>query len=201
MDAPIMHADGARVLHDHHEEGFLHYLAREGRVALQWTIVLSLIATAAMMVTPFWFLAFIPAGILLASYVLLTITNEVERRSDEEAHEVLERSETAVVGDIEHDAAEDGKLHPRDARLVKRESKAGIAILAGIMVIALLFAAFKLPAQVVAIGAFVVFAYMLLIAAPFWLGWFNEDIEHESQRLDHEDQEASEPERAVPMPS
>jgi len=190
MDTPTMHVEHAHAAHGH-EEGFLHYVAREGRVFLQWTTVLSLFATVGMMVTPFWFLAIIPAGILLASYILLTLTNEVEKRSDGQAHAELERSETAAIVDIDHDAADAGRLHPRDAHLVKREGKTAIAIVVAIMVIALLFAAFKLPAQVFAIGAFVVFAYMLLIAAPLWLGWFNDDIEDETHRIEHDAEKAT----------
>jgi hypothetical protein len=62
-------------------------------------------------------------------------------------------------------------------KIVKREGVNGVAILAAVMVIAVLIAAFFLPWEVVAIGAFVVTAYMILVATPVWLSWIEHDIE------------------------
>ncbi len=58
-------------------EGFLHYVAREGRVVLRWIIGISLVATLAVMVSPLLFLAPIPALVLLVSYILFMLTREV----------------------------------------------------------------------------------------------------------------------------
>lgn len=164
------------------DEGFLHYLAREGRVILRWVIGISLIATLAVMVSPFLFLAPIPALILLASYVLFMLTREVERRADPVADYAFLARESAGESEVMENASEEQQVHPHTMRLVKREGATGVAILAGVMVIALLIAVFTLPWEVVAIGAFVVTAYMLLVAAPVLLGWIEDDIEIVSAR-------------------
>jgi hypothetical protein len=158
-------------------EGFLHYLAREGRVALRWIIGISLIATLAVMVSPFLFLAPIPALVLLVSYVLFMLTREVERRADPVADQAFALRENAGESEVMENASEMQQVHPDTMHIVKREGVTGVAILAGVMVIALLIACFTLPWEVVAIGAFVVTAYMLLVAAPVLLGWIEDDIE------------------------
>jgi uncharacterized membrane protein len=164
------------------QEGFLHYVAREGRVALRWIIGISLIATLAVMVSPLLFLAPIPALVLLASYILFMLTREVERRSDPVADRAMIARETAGDAEVMEDAAEMQQVHPDTMRIVKREGVTGVAILAGVMVIALLIACFTLPWEVIAIGSFVVTAYMLLVAAPVLLGWIEDDIEDTEAR-------------------
>jgi hypothetical protein len=166
------------------EEGYLHYLAREGRWALRWCIGLCIVGIAITMITPLWFVAFVPAGVMLLCGILLVIANFVEKRSDSEAHDVLERNESAGSSQVVEDHAEDDRLTPATQELVKRESKAGLVILFVAILAALLIAFIFLPAPVFTIGALVVFAYMLLLMAPVWLGWINEDIEHESERLE-----------------
>ena len=172
-------------------EGFLHYVAREGRVGLRWTMLICIIAIVALMVSPgFFFVAVIPAGLLLVAYVLLLLANLVERRSDRESHAALERSETAIVDDVVEDHAEDDQLAPTHAEIVKRETKAALAIIGAALLIGLGVAAIFLSPKVLAIGAFVFFAYMLFIAMPVLLGWFNDDVEMESRRLENEPQSA-----------
>lgn len=167
------------------EEGFLHYVAREGRVFLRWTIVVCMIAIVLCMISPgFYFLAVIPALVLLAAYVLLVATSEVERRSDTVAHREFERAETAMETDVMEDHAEDDQLRPKDARIVKRESKTGAAIVIAVLLAATLIALIIFDQKMLAIGAFVLFAYMLFIAAPLWLGWFNDDVEEQSQKAE-----------------
>lgn len=165
------------------EEGFLHYVAREGRWILRWTMVVCIIAIVLCMVSPgFYFVAVIPALLLLVAYALLVFTNEVERRSDSEAHQALRNSETAIVEDVIEDHTEDDQLPRATANLVKRETRIGLLIVGVVLLVALGMAMIFLPWQATALGAFVFFAYLLLIAAPFWLGWFNDDIEMESRR-------------------
>jgi uncharacterized membrane protein len=168
-------------------EGFLHYVAREGRIALRWTMLICIVAIVVCMVSPgFFFVAVIPAGVLLLAYVLLLLANLVERRSDRESHAALEQSETAGVADVVEDHTEDDQLAPDHAEIVKRETKVALAIIGGALLIGLGVAAIFLPARVLAIGAFVFFAYMLFIAMPVILGWFNDDVEMESRRLNDE---------------
>lgn len=167
------------------KEGFLHYLAREGRVALRWTIGISLIATLAVMVSPMLFLAPVPALVLLVSYVLFVMTREVEKRCDPAAERAIAQREFAGEAEVMEDAAELDHFHPDTVKIMKREGATGVAILAGVMVIALIIAGFFLPWEVVAIGAFVVTAYMLLVAAPVLLGWIEDDIEITGARQAH----------------
>lgn len=166
------------------EEGYLHYVAREGRWALRWCIGLCIVGIAITMVTPLWFVAFVPAGVMLLCGILLIAANFVEKRSDRVAHDVLERAETASTEGVVEDHAEDDRVEPVTQKIVQRESKTGIVILFVIVLAALLIAFIFLPTPVFAIGALVVFAYMLLLMAPVWLGWFNDDIEDETKRLE-----------------
>jgi hypothetical protein len=160
------------------QEGFLHYLAREGRVALRWVIGISLVATLAVMVSPFLFLAPIPGLILVASYVLFILTREVERRSDRKAEAIIQQHDTAGESEeVMENAAEMHQLAPNTMRIVKRESRAGLWVLGVVMIIALILAFRFLPWEVVAIGAFVVTAYMIMVAWPVLLGWIEHDIE------------------------
>jgi len=171
------------------EEGYLHFMAREGRTVLRWVGAIALVATVVMMVT-FWMAAIIPAVIMIASYVLLILTNEVERRSDMSAHDQLERSETAIDHDVIDDHAEDDHVAEVPAAIIKRESKRGFVVLACLLVAALIFAFVKLPWEMFAIGTFVVFCYMIFIMAPVWLGWFENDIEMQQHRLENEPESA-----------
>jgi 1,4-dihydroxy-2-naphthoate octaprenyltransferase len=165
------------------EEGFLHYMAREGRHILRWIIGASLVAIVICMVT-IWFAAIIPAIILMAAYVLMVIAREVERRSDAEADAVFESAEVAHAGDVVEDHAEDDQLAPAQAELVYRESRTGFIIVLAVMAAAALIAFILFDLKVLAIGALVVFSYVMFIAAPLWLGWFNDDIEDETRRLE-----------------
>ena len=163
------------------EEGFLHYMAREGRHILRWIIGASLVAIVICMVT-IWFAAIIPAIVLMAAYVLMVIAREVERRSDAEADAVFESAAVAQAGDVIEDHAEDDQLAPAQAELVYRESKTGFIIVFAVMAAAALIAFILFDLKVLAIGALVVFSYVMFIAAPLWLGWFNDDIEDETLR-------------------
>jgi len=172
------------------EEGYLHFMAREGRTVLRWVGAISLVLTVATMVSPMWMAAIIPAAIMIVSYVLLILTNEVERRSDVTAHDRLEQAETAMDRDVIDDHAEDDQLSEVPTTIIKRESKMGFIVLACLLVVALIFAFIKLPWEVFAIGTFVVFCYMIFIMAPVWLGWFENDIDLEQHRLENKPEPA-----------
>lgn len=174
------------------EEGFLHFLAREGRITLRWTMLVCVMAIVVCMVSPgFFFVAVIPAAVLLIAYVLLVLANIVERRSDHEAHAALERAETASgFSDVVEDHTEDDQLQPNQAEIVKRETRIGFIIVGVALLVGLAVATVFLPGRVIAIGAFVVFAYILFITLPVLLGWFNDDVDMESHRLNDEPQSA-----------
>src|SRR5262249_31805451 len=79
---------------EHHDardvghEGYLHYLARESRTALRVCIALCIIGTVIIMVSPgFYFMAIVPAAVMIACVILLVVANAIERRSDHHAHE------------------------------------------------------------------------------------------------------------------
>jgi membrane protein implicated in regulation of membrane protease activity len=173
------------------DEGFLHYVAREGRVALRWVMGVCMALIVLFMVSPgFFFVAVLPAIVLLAAAILYYAASVVEARSDREAHEVVERHEVAVVGDVVEDHTEDDQLAPQEAQLVKRESTIALIMIGCALTAAIIVAMFLLPWHVTLLGVFLLFAYIIFISAPFWLGWFNNDIEDESRRLEGKPQSA-----------
>ncbi len=178
------------------EEGFLHYLAREGQSKLRIILIVCLIAMVVLMVSPLWFAASVPAVILLAAYILLVLATEVERRTNsraqaadmqrsgaEDVAAAAERGATATDVDVFEDQADADQIPPDQAAIIRRESKIGVAIFLSVLLIALFIAGIAFPLPVLAIGAFVVFAYMLFVAAPLWLGWIEDDIEETSRRV------------------
>ena len=178
------------------EEGFLHYLAREGQSKLRIILIVCLIAMVVLMVSPLWFAASVPAVILLAAYILLVLATEVERRTNsraqaadmqrsgaEDVAAAAERGATATDVDVFEDQADADQIPPDQAAIIRRESKIGVAIFLSVLLIALFIAGIAFPLPVMAIGAFVVFAHMLFVAAPLWLGWIEDDIEETSRRV------------------
>jgi membrane protein implicated in regulation of membrane protease activity len=188
MASPLQYSTDKKI---GHQEGFLHYVAREGRWMLRWTMVACVAAIVLCMVSPgFYFVAVVPALVLLGAYAALVFTNVVERRSDKEAHRVLVDSETAIAEDVVEDHAEDDQLGPVQTDLIKRETRIAMVIVGAVLLIALGMALIFLPWQATALGAFVLFAYLLLLAAPLWLGWFNDDIELETRRVENQPESA-----------
>lgn len=193
MNREAQHAGAspAGALHvETREEGFFHYVAREGRVVLRWVMVIAAVCTVITMMSPMLFLAPFPAGVLLAAYLLLLAADQVERRSDAVAHAALERREVAIDGDKIDDHTEDDQVAPVPAAIIRRESMHGAIALGAILVVALVYAAIKLPWEVFAIGAFVVFCYMIMVAAPVWLGHFESDIEIQQHRMENKPEPA-----------
>ena len=201
MAAPYHHtASSRRYRPDAQEEGFLHYLAREGQSKLRIILIVCLIAMVALMVSPLWFAASVPAVVLLAAYILLVLATEVERRTNSrmqagdmqrgDAGDVAAAADrgatvtvTATDVDVFEDQADADQFPPDQAAIIRRESKIGVAIFLSVLLIALFSAGIAFPLPVLAIGALVVFAYMLLVAAPLWLGWIEDDIEETSRRV------------------
>lgn len=178
----------SRSSQDAHEgEGFVHFLAREGRVVLRWTVIALLIATIITMATFFWF-AVIPGILLLIAYAMLLMVREIEHRSEHR-----EEGDTAAIAAraaAEEDQSMPEEVDPVDMALVKRESKTGLWILAVVGVVALVLAGLAIFAgklvepKLLVIVAFVLFAYMMLVMAPVWLGWIEDDIEDEKEKLE-----------------
>jgi len=148
---------------------------------LRWTMVVCIIAIIACMVSPgFYFVAVVPAIVLLAAYTTLVFTNVAERRTTDDSAE--EGELTAEMDDVMEDHAEDDQWQPDNAKIVRRETKIGVSILGVVLLAAFIIASVLLPWGVVVLGGFVIFAYLLFIAMPLWLGWFNDDVDIETQR-------------------
>ncbi len=200
MEHPTIHVEPGPVQLKH-EEGFLHYLAREGRVALRWIIGISMVATLMVMVSPFLFLAPIPALIMLVAYVLFVLTREVEKRVDSVAEQAYAAREVASEEhEVMENASEQDQVPPDTMRIVKREGITGVAIVACVLSVALVVAWFLLPWTVVVLGAFVVTAYMLLVAAPVLMGWISDDIEQVEAEQQSRAQPPNGPETVAPLP-
>jgi hypothetical protein len=186
MALPIqIHAQQAPV--KPHAEGYLHYLARESRSALRWCIALCIVGIVAIMVSPVWFIAFIPAAVMLVCVILLAVANRVERSSDAAAHTALEYREVAVHDDVIDDMAEAHQFKPHSMAIMKREGVWAFILIGCVLLGALLVAYVLVPTPLFAIGALVVFAYMLLLCAPALLGAFNDDVEYTTEQLNNRD--------------
>jgi hypothetical protein len=161
------------------EESFVHFVAREGRVVLRILVIGSLIATAVTMIT-FWFWAFVPAVVLLISWGLLLITNDLEERTHVEGEMPLDRAEAATPAVPDQSRALHLPGHEVPDAVFKRESRLGIEVAIGVGLAALILCGILMPWKLLAIGALVVFAYMLAIMAPVWLGALEDDIDKQA---------------------
>src|SRR5690606_978877 len=108
---------------------------------------------------------------------------DMQRSGAEDVAAAAERGATATDVDVFEDQADADQIPPDQAAIIRRESKIGVAIFLSVLLIALFIAGIAFPLPVLAIGAFVVFAYMLFVAAPLWLGWIEDDIEETSRRV------------------
>ena len=169
------------------EESYLHFLLRESRVALQWATILSLIATVALMMT-FFFWAIVPAIALLVSYGLLLIANDLQQRvevRDEKsggpaATVMTLENQTAPAGEVAEPLWQDEK--GPDAVVRRRLTWIGIEVVIGAALLALLAAGLLFQWRIVAIASLVLFAYIIFVMAPIWLGWMEEDMNDEVKR-------------------
>jgi hypothetical protein len=169
------------------EESYLHFLLRESRVALQWIAILSLIATVALMMT-FFFWAIVPAIALLVSYGLLLIANDLQQRV--EIRDEKSGGLAARVVTLENQAAPPGEIAEPlwdeekgpDAVVRRRLTWIGIEVVIGAALLALLAAAILFHWRIVAIAALVLFAYIIFVMTPIWLGWMEEDMNDEVKR-------------------
>lgn len=179
MAVPMkLERDAAGVPH----ESYLHFAAREARLALRWLVILSAIATVVTMVIA-WFFALIPAMLLLVFYVLLAMTNIIEHRSTgphEEDEEMAGPRAEAAAAPTPHEIELAIKRESDDA-FDARTMRIIIEIVAGLSVIALVIAGLLFGWELLAIGAVVLLAYMLLIAAPVWLGWIEDDVSEHAE--------------------
>jgi fatty acid desaturase len=173
-----------------HEEGYFHFLARESRLVLRWVVLLSAAATVLTMFTLFYW-AILPAIVLLISYALLLFANEAESLSHQPGDPGDEAP--AVGGEgaaMEYLAPEEVERREVGRAVEKRLTRTVLEILLGVGVLALIIAVALGIAYgnwtYLALGGLVLFAYMLLVAAPLWLGWVEDEAEEETHRVEQE---------------
>ena len=184
MDSPPeMPTDTPEELHGGaaHSESMTHFAAREGQLVLRWVAIGSAAATVATMVV-FWFWAIIPALVFIASLCLLFVANEVEARTTRDSQPEAALPQTQVSA-VSHDES-----HPDDIpmSIVVRESKTVLKIVVGVGVAALVLSAIAFGWQWLGFGTLLIFCYMIFVSAPVWLGWIEDEIEEETERLKHE---------------
>ena len=165
-----------------------HFVLHEVQLILRLVVAASIIATVGMMVSIFYW-AFVPAVILLVSYLLLMIINRFEQKAREQA--IATGHSDAAGAPIE---STEVKAPERDERgrivlpfwATKREATIGWEIIIGCTVAAFVLAFALLPAEWVLLGMFFIFCYMLLVMAPVWLGWITEETDREEDELRRE---------------
>jgi fatty acid desaturase len=175
---------------DLENESWLHLTARECRGVLRWIVGGSAVVTVIAMFTVFYW-AILPALVLLISYCVLIAANQLERRSHgphqgglEQALVAAEQAAVAAEADPEQrekkviDKAVDGKITKTVIAIV-----IGAAVLSVILGVVVAWHYTGWPT--LALGAMILFAYIILVGAPVWLGWIQDEAEEEQHRVEH----------------
>ncbi len=177
------------------EESYIHFLARESQWVLRAIIVICIAAVLLLMFTVFY-LAFIPALVLLAAYCALLIADYIEYKTHQPGdpgwEDELPVHEAAALRQKRMEAAQpaEGEVPQEVSDAVKaRLTKTIVVIVASVAIAAVMVAGFFLGRDIVAIGALILFAYWLFIAAPLWLGWLEDEAEDEAHRAEEQLQE------------
>ncbi len=172
-----------------HQESTVHFVAREARRVAVWGILIFAVVTAITAVTAiFWI---IPAAILVVNVVLFgvaTIVESMTRKPGDPHEETAEEQQARQAATSSVATEESRRLEKKELiadAVTSHTAKIVAGLLAGLTVLALLLAGIVLQPQLVLIGGMILVAYMLLVAAPAWLGWLNEEaeeVEHEVER-------------------
>jgi hypothetical protein len=165
-------------------ETALHAFVHEWQTFLRWTVLLLLVATIATMTT-FYFWAIVPATMAAFAYVVLLVTNELERRSDRRGAE----GSAGAMGRAESDertvagaAAEDE--HVVAMPLVRHETTVVTVGGLALLVIAAIVAAAIFGGWMMLFAIPFLFAYIVLLGLPAWLAAIEDDIEDEQHKLE-----------------
>lgn len=170
------------------DESLVHGLAHDAQVILRIAVLAGVAATILVMMT-FWFWAIVPGAFLFVAYVLLLATNLIERRT---THRQAE-----VVNDAAHTLPvsrplDDATLMPQQQKVEKvihhRLTWIGVEVAVAAALLALLLASLVLEWEIVALGALILFAYIVLVSTPVWLGWMEDDV-IETERAAEKDAE------------
>lgn len=186
-------------LHFPDNDNISHFAAKEFQVSLRIVVVLSIVATAVLMVLfPFW--GWIPAVILAMAYVALFLIDSVEgrtRRSQYEHQSQAHRTELAHQMHMDADTPLEASFLAQDdehftsAALLKREGIIGAEILIGLGLAAVALVVVgvwkgSLPWELVSIALGLIVAYGFLVMAPVWLGWFTDEEEQARGAISNE---------------
>jgi fatty acid desaturase len=170
-----------------HEESAVHFFAREAKIVLRWAVLIFGLATVMSMIA-FFPLAIVPAIALLASFVLLMIAHRIELRSaqpgdphDETAEDLERIKREEATATVDPEAIKQERI---DEAVERTWHRTAAGIIVGVAVIALAIAAIIFGPELLILGGFILFAYMLLVAAPVWLGWLNDEAEGEAERME-----------------
>lgn len=176
-------------LHFPDDDTISHFAFRELQIFLRMAVVLSIVATAVMMAT-FWFFAWIPFLGLCASILALMFTSGVEQRTRSEHLERAHHEHTVELAHELHPDADNAleaqllandEEHFMPMRLLKKESIIGVEIIIGLGLAAVALVVVGLitghiPLEVATLGIGLFISYGLLVMAPVWLGWMT-DVE------------------------
>jgi hypothetical protein len=169
-----------------HRESYIHFLARECRLILRWVVIFLAVTTAVTFGTLFYW-AVLPGILLLIAYSMLLFANSLESSTrqpgDLGAEEVMSQAETTEELSA---VATDEERRVINAAVWARLTKIGIAIALGVAALAVILAGVLFGGELLVLGTFIVFAYMLLVAAPLWLGWLEDEAEVVTHRVEHE---------------
>ena len=180
MDSPpetppeLLHGGAA------HAESLTHFAAREGQLVLRWVAIGSATATVATMVV-FWFWAIVPALVFIASICLLFVADEVEARTTRGSQPQTALPQTHASA-VSQDESHRGEI---PMSIVVRESKTALKIVVGVGLAALVLAAIAFGWQWLGFGTLLIFAFMIFVTTPVWLAWMYDEIEEETERLQH----------------
>ncbi len=189
--------DGDR--QDSSREGFLHFAARESATWVGWVCVGSGVATAVTFAVFFPF-AVIPGAVTVVSAAGYWFARIIERRTETLLESAAEgaAAETDSVSEKPRFQPVAVRVEPSDAYrdpkssyILRREGIIGFSILFCVGMLALGLSLMYFEIQMVLIAAFILFCYMLLIMAPVWLGWIEDDIEDTKDRLESTEQSES----------
>jgi hypothetical protein len=171
------------------EESYSHFLAREVQIVLRWVVFISAALVVLLMFTFVWF-AVLPAAVMIIAYGLLLIADFAEYRTYRPGYPGHEEAPAAEA----MAAAADRTMVEREriaaaVHLRLRRTIAGIvggAAIAALAVVGFIFGRDPALRPVLGIGAMILFAYILLVAAPFWMGWIEEQADEEKHRIEDE---------------
>jgi hypothetical protein len=170
-------------------ESWLHFLSRETKFIMRWAVLIFGMATVLSMIV-FFPVALIPGFALLGAFILLMIAHFIEQRTlqpgdphDETAEDQQHMRRVAIKAKPNPGAAKQQRIEEAVERKIRR-TVVGIIVCVAVAALAIAGLVYGGQFELLMIGGFILFAYTLLVAAPVWLGWLNDEAEDETHRLE-----------------